>query len=148
MATKLHKQFAHPTPERLKSLITTGKQDKELFKEINCVSKNCETCVRYKKPESRPIVCMPTATEFNDTVAMDLKVFDVSKGIYFQHIIDHHTRFSTAKVIYSKGKEELIESVFTHWISLFGRPRRFLSDNGGEYNNSHFIDMCEKLGVH
>ena len=149
MATKLHKQFAHPTPERLKSLITTaGKQDKELFKEIDLVSKNCETCARYRKPESRPIVCMPTATEFNDTVAMDLKVFDAQKGIYFQHIIDHHTRFSTAKVIYSKGKEELIESVFTHWISLFGRPRRFLSDNGGEYNNSHFLDMCDKLGVH
>jgi transposase InsO family protein len=58
------------------------------------------------------------------------------------------TRFSTAKVIYSKGKEWLIESVFTHWISLFGRPRRFLSDNGGEYNNSYFLDMCDKLGVH
>merc|ERR1712176_769273 len=87
MATKLHKQFAHPTPERLKSLITTGKQDKELFKEINCVSKNCETCVRYKKPESRPIVCMPTATEFNDTVAMDLKVFDVSMLMLILYVI-------------------------------------------------------------
>ena len=149
IAQKLHKQFAHPTPERLKSLITTaGKKDKELFKQIDIVSKNCETCARYKRPEPHPVVCMPTSTEFNDTVAMDLKTFDAAKGIYFQHMIDHRTRFSTAKVIYSKGKEELIESVFTHWIAIFGRPRRFLSDNGGEYNNAHFLDMCDKLGVH
>ena len=119
-----------------------------MFKQIDIVSKNCETCARYKRPEPHPEVCMPTSTEFNDTVAMDLKTFDAAKGIYFQHMIDHRTRFSTAKVIYSKGKEELIESVFTHWIAIFGRPRRFLSDNGGEYNNAHFLDMCDKLGVH
>ena len=40
MATTLHKQFTHPTPERLKSLTTTaGKQDKELFKEIDMSEK-------------------------------------------------------------------------------------------------------------
>ena len=88
------------------------------------------------------------AKEFNDAVSMDLKIYDQKKGIYFQHLIDHRTRFSTSKVIYSKNKETLIESIFTHWIAIFGRPYVFLSDNGGEYNNEHFIDMCDKLGVH
>ena len=149
VAEKLHKQFAHPRPEQLKSLIrTAGKQDKELFKEIDSISESCETCVRFKQPELRPIVCMPTAKQFNDTVSMDLKIHNANEGIYFQHLIDHHTRFSSAKVVYSKDKEEIIESIFTHWIALFGRPVKFMSDNGGEYNNHHFIDMCEKLGVH
>ena len=48
----------------------------------------------------------------------------------------------------SKNKEVLIESIFTHWISVFGRPKKFMSDNGGEYSNENFLDMCEKLGVH
>ena len=91
---------------------------------------------------------MPLARNFNDTVSMDLKCYDAKKGIYFQHLIDHLTRFSMAKVIMSKNKEVLIESIFTHWISVFGRPKKFMSDNGGEYNNENFLDMCEKLGVH
>ena len=149
IALKLHKQFAHPPPERLKALIrTAGKADSKLNEEIDLVSKSCETCVRHKRVESRPIVCMPLAKNFNDTVSMDLKCYDKDKGIYFQHMIDHRTRFSTAKVIKSKNKEVIIESVFTHWISLFGRPRKFMSDNGGEYNNENFLDMCDKLGVH
>ena len=149
VATKLHKQFGHPRASQLKTLVKmAGREDKELFKEIEKCTSSCDTCLRYKHPESRPIVCMPLAKEFNDTVSMDLKCFDVKNGIYFQHIIDHLTRFSMVKVIYSKDKEVIVESVFTHWISIFGRPKRFLSDNGGEYNNSHFIDMCEKFGVH
>ena len=149
IALKLHKQFAHLTPHRLKSLIRmAGKQDKELFDKIDEISRTCDVCIRHKRPESRPIVCMPIAKQFNNTVSMDLKCFDTNKGIYFQHMIDNRTRFSTAKVIRSKNKETLVESVFTHWIALFGRPRKIMSDNGGEYNNSSFIDMCDKLGVH
>ena len=149
LAEKLHKQFAHPTSDRLKELLKTSKRsDKELFKEIDEYTKTCEICIRYKRPEPRPIVCMPLAREFNDTVSMDLKIYDGKKGIYFQHMIDHLTRFSTAKVIKSKDKEVIIESVFTHWISIFGRPKTFMSDNGGEYNNLNFIEMCEKLGTH
>ena len=148
-ALKLHKQFGHPRAEQLKKLLkTAGKDDKELFAEIDQLAKSCETCARFKIPESKPIVCMPLSTSFNDTVSMDLKIYDQKKGIYFQHMIDTFTRFSMVKVIRSKDKETIIESVFTHWISIFGRPRRFLSDNGGEYNNENFIDMCEKLGVH
>ena len=148
-AIKLHKQFGHPRADQLKSLLKmAGKHDKELFSEIDKLAQSCETCLRYKIPGSKPIVCMPLATQFNDTVSMDLKVYDDKKGIYFQHMIDTFTRFSMVKVLRSKDKETIIESIFTHWISIFGRPRRFLSDNGGEYNNHHFIDLCEKLGVH
>ena len=149
VATKLHKQFGHPRAAALKSLLKqAGKDDKLLFKEIDNLSNTCVTCLRYKIPESRPIVSMPLATSFNETVSMDLKIYEFVDGIYFQHMIDHSTRFSMAKVIKSKDKETLIESIFTHWISIFGRPKRFMSDNGGEYNNHNFVDMCEKLGVH
>ena len=67
-----------------------------MFKEIDEESKNCETSARYTRSESHPVVCMLKATEFIDTVAMDLKIFDAVKGTYSQHMIDHRTRFSTA----------------------------------------------------
>ena len=148
-ALKLHKQFAHPPAESLKSLLkSAGELNKELASAIDAVSSNCDICRRYKKPASKPVVCMPYAKDFNDTVAMDIKVFDASKNIYFQHLIDHRTRFSTAKVVRSKGKETIVESVFTHWINVFGPPKKFMTDNGGEYVNESFMDLCEKFGVH
>ena len=149
MAEKLHKQFAHPPAESLKTLVrAAGKLTKELSSEISEVSQHCEVCRRYKQPSNRPVVCMPLAKDFNDTVAMDIKVFDQGKGIYFQHMIDHKTRFSSAKMVRSKEKETVVKSVFTNWISVFGPPKKFMSDNGGEYVNSSFMDMCEKFDVH
>lgn len=146
---KIHKQYCHPSADALKSLIrTAGKLTPEIGSEIDKVTKSCEICVRYKQPPRKPVVCMPLAKDFNETVAMDLKVFDQNKGIYLQHQIDHRTRFSTVKVIRSKDKETVVSSVFTHWINIFGPPKKFMTDNGGEYVNSSFMDLCEKLNVH
>ena len=33
------------------------------------------------------------------------------------------------------------------WISYFGCTKKFLSDNGGEFANKSFIDMCSKLNI-
>ena len=148
-AIKLHKQFAHPTADKLKTFVkTSGNKDKDLMNAIDEVSESCDICKRYKRPSSRPVVSMSLAKDFNDAISMDLKIFDKEKNIYFQHAIDHKTRFSTAKVIKSKDKEVIVDSVFTHWINIFGPPKKILTDNGGEYVNEAFTDMCQLLGVH
>ncbi|KAL5252088.1 hypothetical protein ACHWQZ_G015034 [Mnemiopsis leidyi] len=149
IAEKLHKQFAHPPAEKLKSFVKTGGETrKEIFDAIERISESCDICRRYKRQERKPIVCFPLAKNFNDTIAMDLKCFDARKSMYFHHIIDHATRFSSSKLIKSKDKEVIVESIFTHWISIFGVPKRALTDNGGEYVNKSYTDLCEKLGVH
>ena len=34
------------------------------------------------------------------------------------------------------------------WVyNLFGCPKKFLVDNGGEFANSEFKDMCENLNI-
>ena len=30
---------------------------------------------------------------------------------------------------------------------MFGRPSRFLTDNGGEFANEDFIQMCDRMGI-
>lgn len=149
VAEKLHRQFAHPPAESLKNLIRSAKKlTKDLSTAIDDVSSSCEICRRYKQPPNRPVVSMPIAKDFNDTVAMDIKIFDQKRNIYFQHMIDHRTRFSNVALIRSKDKETVVQSVFTHWIQMFGPPKKFLTDNGGEYVNSSFMDLCDKFNVH
>ena len=88
---KVHRQFAHPPAGRLKSFLRdAGIEDSDVIDLVDIVTSECDTCKRLKRPPPRPVVGFPLAREFNEVVAMDLKVF--SPGVYFLHMIDHATR--------------------------------------------------------
>ena len=145
IAMKLHKQFCHPSGERLCKLLKNANvKDDEMIKIVYGIQDECTICKRYSKSPPRPIVSLPRASDFNESVAMDLKVID-SKLIL--HIIDHFTRYSAGCVIPSKRKEVIIASVLKIWISIFGTPKQFLSDNGLEFNNEDYKEMAEKLNT-
>merc|ERR1711978_239375 len=68
---KLHKQFAHPGADKLKQLIKkSGTNDRSIDALIDHITEQCDTCKRFKKPLPRPVVALPSSTEFNETVAM------------------------------------------------------------------------------
>ena len=145
MALKLHRQFGHRSANTMLRLLrAAGKDDPELRKEVIAVSESCDICKVYKKPPPRPVVGMPTATVFNECVAMDLKKFD---NVHLLHLIDHATRLSACSVIRNKNPSTIIREVFRIWISIYGCPDSFLSDNGGEFNNESFREMGEKFNI-
>ena len=96
-------------------------------------------------PPPRPVVGMPLAREFNECVAMDLQQY--SNGIWLLHLIDCATRFSASSVIRSKVSEVVMKHIFRTWVSIFGPPGKFLSDNGGEFSNEQFRDMCGAYNI-
>lgn len=145
IASKLHRQFAHPSSERLRKLLrTANRHDDDLHKAVDRVTENCDTCRRFKKPRSRPIVSMPLASSFNETVAMDLKSFN---GVYFLVLVDVATRYCIATVIRNKAAETIIKALFACWITIFGAPSQFLSDNGGEFNNDIMRSLGDVYGI-
>ena len=145
VARKLHLQFAHPTSERLIKLLKDGGyKDKDLIKEVKDATDKCDTCIRRQKPPLRPVVCMPMAKTFNEVVAIDLKVWG---NKYFLVAVDLATRFCQATVIPNKEASTIIKGLFKCWITLFGAPKKFLSDNGREFNNSEFRTLGEKFNV-
>ena len=145
-ALKLHRQFAHPPPSRLKNLLQdSGVKDKKVFEYIDLVSKECDTCQRLTKPPNRPVVGFPLATEFNEVVAQDLK--PLKTGIYVLHFIDHATRYSSGCIIYNKRKETIVEGILIHWIKWFGPAKKFLWDNGGEFLNNEVVELAEKCNI-
>ena len=69
IANKLHRQFGHPTSDRLIKLIrNAGINDKLLEKEIVSISQQCIYCLQYKSAPPRPVVSMPLANSFNESV--------------------------------------------------------------------------------
>ena len=89
-------------------------------------------------------MCMPMARKFNEVVAMDLKVWGKK---YFLVVVDLATRFCQATVLPNKEAPTIIKGLFKCWITLFGAPRKFLTDNGREFNNSEFRTLGEKFNI-
>ena len=90
-AAKLHRQFGHPSSSKLLSLIkNAGIVDKKLEEAVISYSDSCDTCRKFSRPSPRPVVSLPMATNFNETVAMDLKYYE---GGYFLVLVDLATRF-------------------------------------------------------
>ena len=148
IATKLHRSFAHPSSDRLLRLINSAGENwasnENLKREIREVTDSCSVCQIYKKPPPRPTVSLPLATEFQDTVAMDLKQY---KGKLILHLVDVCTRLSAAVFIPNKNKNTIVNALFKIWLSVYGAPRKFMSDNGGEFANSDFLALCEQFGI-
>ena len=75
---------------------------------------------------------------------MDLKQCE---GGLILHLLDHVSRYSVVAIIKSKRKEVIIEHIFKIWISDFGLPSSHFSDNGGEFKNEEFSEMCEAMNI-
>ena len=101
--SKLHSQFAHPNSERLVQLVkNSGIDNAKVFETIKKVTANCDVCRRFKQRPLKPAVGFPLASQFNETVALDLKQID--PNLYILHMVDHLSRYSSACLIYDKKK--------------------------------------------
>ena len=127
----------------MKGLFIELQDHTALKDEIRKVSEYCKTCKRYKKPHPRPVVSPTLASRFNETVAIDIKFYH---GIPLLHLIDCCTRFSTTVHLTSKQANVVVESIFSQWITIFGAPGTFISDNG-EFGNEEFKAAAEALNI-
>ncbi|CAC5364881.1 unnamed protein product [Mytilus coruscus] len=96
------------------------------------VCENCDICMTNKRPSSKPVVGLPLATEFNETVAVDLH--ELEHNVWYLHIIDEFTRFSAGSIMKTKKGSEFVKKFLESWISIHGSPRRLYSDNGENFN--------------
>ena len=71
---KIHKILAHPKAEILKLFFkNSSENDDKTLKIVEEVSDDCEVCRKFKKSPNRPKVGLPTSSDFNEVVALDLK---------------------------------------------------------------------------
>lgn len=145
VALKLHRQFAHPTSEKLKKLLkNANRTDAKLLDAVDSVTSKCDICLRFKRAKPRPVVSLPLASSFNETVAMDL---EFTEGHIFLVMVDLATRYCLAAIVKDKSADSIVKSFVTCWITIFGAPSQILSDNGREFNNEKFRCMGDMFGI-
>ena len=107
MVLKLHRQFTHATtPEKLKKLLKNANPaSKEYLEAVDKVTESCEICIKFKRARLRPVLSMPLASTFNETISMDLEIF---QGVYFLVIVDLSTRYCSAIMLNNKAADTVI----------------------------------------
>lgn len=146
MIIKLHRQFGHASAEKINKLLNdAGIKEPDILKLVEQVCDDCNLCAKFRKTPSRPAVSLPMATEFNETVAVDLHKLDDSALLL--HMIDLFTRYSAGSIIKSKASPVFVDNFLKSWMSKFGSPKRLFSDNGGEFESKDVQAMGEALNI-
>ena len=119
--TRVHKCLQHPSRKVMEQmLINSGVFNKAMNMILNKIYENCDWCLKFRKALARSKVSPPMATNFNETLSMDLKIWP-SKGVTILYFIDVFTRFTQAHIIPDKKPETILEKLQVHWIQNHGR---------------------------
>ena len=147
--TKIHKGLGHPSHKALERMIKAdGSFSKTVDNALNKIYENCSTCLQFRKGKSTPKVAPPMAYEVNDCMTLDLKLYP-KWGRNILYMVDDFSRYMTAVPITDKEGKTIVREFMAKWI--FGTPygpcKSVLTDNGTEFVNKEFREMCERLGI-
>ena len=144
--THLHRQFAHPSTEKLSDLLKNSNSWKSEYKTVlEHIYEQCQTCKKFKKGIRRPVVALPMARRFNQVLTMDLKKWSNFWIIYF---IDSHSRLVVGKRILRKFPYEVVQAFMVGWLGAgYGIPEEIMFDNGGEFTGEEVTEMASVLNI-
>ncbi len=145
---KIHKQFGHrPKKVFVTILKEAGKWDDRFSVMIDKIMEKCEGCLLRRRTPDRPAVAPPMSNDFGQILTIDLKVWDMHKGVYIMYMIDQFTRFQVASVIRSKEPKEIVKTLLLKWLPIFGRVEKILTDNGTEFCNEEMREVASALNI-
>ena len=139
----IHKQFGHPTQEKLTSLLKDCvKWKPEYGLALDEIYKDCDRCKEFARTPSRPVVAIPMARTFNEKVCMDLKSWN---DRWILHLVDMFSRYTISAFVPRKDSTSILCAIIDNWISYFGIMQGIFSDNGGEFRNDELREVGSVL---
>ena len=145
MLQKLHRQFAHRPKQVFVNLLkTAGQWDQSFSPLIDKIMNSCEGCILRKRNFDRPSVALALANDFNQVVALDLKIRGDKIILY---MVDLFTRYTLGVTIKSKHPEQVVKALIKTWIRYFGLMEGLMFDNGGEFSSEWMREVCSRLDI-
>lgn len=119
---------------------------KNMYKEITEFIIACPTCQLSKfdrKNRTQTLNVRESPNKPFEVLSVDLFFFDNKKMLT---IVENLTKFAQAYIISDKTPETIINKLKVYF-SLFGIPKRIMSDHGGEFKNKKINIFCESLNI-
>ena len=93
----------------------------------------CLTCLQVEDPRKMKFPLKSVeSSEFNEVVQIDHQQICMTKSGYNQIlvILDHFTKLAEVVPCQTASSDETCDHLITHWLSRYGFPMTFQSDNG------------------
>ena len=145
---KMHEGLGHPGQKAFTDMMKTQPGFNEYTQSlINKIYQQCLSCITFKKGIPKPHVAAPLGNDFNETIAVDLKIWP-KKGKIVLYIVDAFSRFTLGTEVKDKQADTIIKPILEEWILKgFGPPRQIIFDNGREFSNNKMKEMCETFNI-
>ena len=147
-----HNQNGHNGSRRMYNALKRSYYWPNMKKEVFFHCKNCSECILQNQTT--------TDTQFGTFTTpegpMQFICMDIvgpispisSKGNRFcLTVINMLTGYTMAVAILNKSAETIVKTYMDHVYSIFGGSSQMLMDNGSEFKNDVFDEVCDKLGI-
>ena len=137
---KLHINWSHASATQVKRVLVDAEGDTQcLLQHVDGVVSQCDTCKPFEKAPHIPIAGTSTVSMFNERLQMDLLFLD---GIIASHIMDAFSKYSILTRARSKNPQEVWDAFISSWVGVFGNPKSLHLDEGCEWKNDLWRDLC------
>ena len=149
-----HWHTGHQGHDRTLSLIQEWFWWPEMVQETVRSVCNCARCIQFEmtvqKPGLEPILC----TEPMDLVHINYVKMEVTVGLKEKPEVkdvlvveDHFTRYLQAYITKNHTARTTALVLYNEYFSVFGFPRRLMSDQAPEFSGKVIAAFCDLLGV-
>ena len=146
---QIHK-VSHIGINKMKSLISAYAFWPGYSRDIQDFIKQCSSCTIYQNFSPRTPL-EPVANKVlypYEAIAIDLTGPDneVLKGTTLLTIIDLFSRYPECYILNKANSSEIVKCL-SHSFSMFGIPRKIISDNGPQFRSAEFGELVSLLGI-
>ena len=149
-----HHYLGHQGRDRMLSLLRERFCWLGMAQRMMLSIRNCEKChifeAKSQRPPMEPILC----TEPLDLVHIDYVSMEVTVGIKEKPVIknvlvvkDHFTHYTQVYVTNNHTMRTTARILYNEFFSVFGFPRRLMSDQASEFTGQVISELCDLLGV-
>ena len=150
---RCHCYLGHQGRDRMLSLLRERFWWPGMAQRMMLSIRNCEKCCIFEAkpqiPPMEPILC----TEPLDLVHINYVSMEVTVGVKEKPVIknvlvveDHFTRYTQAYVTNNNTTCTTARALY-EFFSVFGFPRRLMSDQASEFTGQVISELCDLLGV-
>ena len=121
-----------------------------LWTDVKRFVKSCPRCQQFRNQGglNRKWKELPVVEEKGERVSIDLMdLYNGQNGYrYVLSVVDHFSRFLRTYPLRNKMSETIVK-ILRRDISIFGKPKVLLMDNGLEFKNMNVQLLCKDLGI-
>ena len=147
--TVCHEDYGHLGMDRVLILLQERYFWPQMSEDVRKYIRQCDRCVRFKKPKEQTELYPITATYPLELVHLDFLSIggkeDKMKNVLV--VTDHFTRYAQCYVTKNQTALTVANELVNKYFTNYGWPDKILTDRGTSFENELFHDICEKAKI-